>query len=162
KLRGPKVFGLTAPLLLDASGEKMGKTATGERIWLDAERTTPYAFYQYWFNRDDRDAPRLLKMFSLRPMAELIEIIAAHDADRARRTAQRELARAMTAWVHGEAVVPRVETAARVMFGDTLDGLTDADLAVLTGTVPTVDLPRSELATGVPIIELLVRIGAES
>src|SRR5215510_3691830 len=53
KLRGPKLFGLSAPLLLDASGDKMGKTSTGERIWLDPERTSPYAFYQYWFYRSD-------------------------------------------------------------------------------------------------------------
>jgi len=162
KLRGPKVFGLTAPLLLDAAGEKMGKTSTGERIWLDPARTPPYAFYQYWLNRDDQEAPRLLRLFSLRPLAELDEVLREHDADRSRRSAQRELARGLTAWVHGAPVVARVETASRVMFGDTLDGLTDADLGVLAGTVPTVDVPRTELAAGVGIIELLARTIADS
>ena len=162
KLRGPKVFGLTAPLLLDAAGEKMGKTSTGERIWLDPARTPPYAFYQYWLNRDDEEAPRLLRLFSLRPLAELDEVLRAHDADRSRRSAQRELACGLTAWVHGAPVVARVETASRVMFGDTLDGLTDADLGVLAGTVPTVDVPRTELATGVGIVELLARTIVDS
>ncbi len=162
KLRGPKLFGLTAPLLLDSSGEKMGKTSTGERIWLDPERTPPYAFYQYWLNRNDEEAPRLLRLFSPRPLAELAELIREHDADRSRRTAQRELARALTAWVHGAPVVARVETASRVMFGESLDGLTDADLGVLAGTVPTVDVSRSELATGVGIVELLARTIADS
>lgn len=157
KLRGPKVFGLTAPLLLDSSGEKMGKTSTGERIWLDPERTPPYAFYQYWLNRNDEETPRLLRLFSLRPLAEIDELVRDHDTDRSRRNAQRELARALTSWVHGPEVIARVEVASRVMFGDSLEGLTDADLAVLAGTVPTIDVPRTELTTGVGIIDLLAR-----
>jgi tyrosyl-tRNA synthetase len=162
KLRGPKVFGLTAPLLLDSAGEKMGKTSSGERIWLDPARTPPYAFYQYWLNRDDEAAARLLRLFSLRPLAELAELLREHDTDRSRRNAQRELARALTAWVHGAAMVSRVETASRVMFGESLDGLTDADLGVLAGTVPTIDVPRTELATGVGIVDLLARTIADS
>jgi tyrosyl-tRNA synthetase len=162
KLRGPRLFGLVAPLLLDPSGAKMGKTSTGERIWLDPERTSAYAFYQYWLNRSDDETPALLRTFSLRPLAEIDELVHEHDRDRSRRSAQRELARTLTAWIHGPDVVPRVEVASRVMFGDSLDGLTDADLAVLTGTVPTVDVPRSELASGVGIIELLARTVSDS
>ncbi|MEO7734295.1 MAG: tyrosine--tRNA ligase [Kofleriaceae bacterium] len=162
KRRGPKLFGLTAPLLLDSTGEKMGKTSTGERIWLDPERTTPYAFYQYWLNRNDEEAARLLRTFSLRPLAELAELLRAHDEDRSKRNAQRELARAMTAWVHGADAVTRVELASRVMFGDSLDGLTDADLGALAGTVPTIEVPRTELAAGIGIIDLLVRTVADS
>jgi tyrosyl-tRNA synthetase len=162
KLRGPKLFGLSAPLLLDASGSKMGKTSSGERIWLDPERTPPYVFYQYWLNRDDEEVGRLLRLFSLRPLAEIEDVLRDHDADRSRRNAQRELARALTTWIHGAPVVARVETASRVMFGDSLDGLTDADLGVLAGTVPTIDVARTELATGVGIVDLLARTIAES
>ncbi|HEY0478084.1 MAG TPA: tyrosine--tRNA ligase [Kofleriaceae bacterium] len=162
KLRGPKVFGLTAPLLLDPSGAKMGKTSTGERIWLDPAQTSPYAFYQYWLNRDDAETIKLLRIFSLRSLDELDELVREHDRDRSRRTAQRELARTMTSWIHGADVVSRVEVASRVMFGDSLDGLTDADLGVLAGTVPTVDVPRNELAAGVGIIDLLARTIADS
>jgi tyrosyl-tRNA synthetase len=162
KLRGPRLFGLSGPLLLDASGEKMGKTSTGERIWLDPERTSPYAFYQYWFNRSDAETPSLLRIFSLRPLAEIDELLRAHEADRSQRSAQRELARALTSWIHGRDVIARVETASRVMFGDSLDGLTDADLSVLAGTVPTVDVSRSELAAGVGIVDLLARTIADS
>src|SRR5262245_36257687 len=68
KMGGPQLFGLTAPLLLDSSGQKMGKTSTGERVWLDPERTPPYSFYQYFFNVTDEEAPRLLKIFSFRPL----------------------------------------------------------------------------------------------
>lgn len=162
KMGGPQLFGLVAPLLLDASGQKMGKSATGERIWLDPERTTPYAFYQYWFNRPDEEVPRLLRLFSLRPLAEIDEVLRTHDHDRAKRHGQRELARALTSWVHGDGAVANAEKAQRVMFGESLAGLTDADLAVLVGIVPTVDIPRSELAAGIPIIDLLARTVADS
>src|SRR5215468_3745045 len=162
KLRGPRLFGLVAPLLLDPSGAKMGKTSTGERIWLDPERTPPYAFYQYWLNRSDGETPALLRIFSPLPLAQIDELIHEHDRDRSRRSAQRELARTLTAWIHGRDVVPRVEVASRVMFDDSLDGLTDADLAVLAGTVPTVDVARSELASGVGIVDLLARTITDS
>lgn len=162
KLRGPRLFGLVGPLLLDPSGAKMGKTTTGERIWLDPERTSPYAFYQYWLNRSDDETPALLRIFSLRPLAEIDELVREHERDRSGRNAQRELARTLTAWIHGPDVVPRVEVASRVMFGDSLDGLTDADLAVLTGTVPTVNVARNELASGLGIVDLLARTISDS
>lgn len=162
KIGGPQLYGLTAPLLLDASGQKMGKSATGERIWLDPERTTPYAFYQYWFNRPDEEVPRLLKLFSLRPLAEIDDILAEHDRDRARRHGQRALARALTGWIHGEDAIQIVEAASQIMFGGSLDGVTDDVLRMLAGVVPTVEIPRSELAAGLPLIDLLARTTCDS
>ena len=162
KMGGPQLFGLVAPLLLDASGDKMGKTSTGERIWLDPAKTGAYAFYQYWLNRSDEEVPRLLRLFSLRPLAEIAELLAAHDTDRGKRAANRELARDMTAWVHGAGAIPRVESASRVMFGGELAGLTDADLGELVGTVPTVDVPRPELEAGLAMIGLLARTVCDS
>jgi tyrosyl-tRNA synthetase len=162
KLGRPPIYGLTAPLLLDSTGQKMGKTSTGERIWLSPERTLPFEFYKYWFNTSDEDAPRLLRMFSLRPLAELDELIRAHDADRAKRMAQRELARAMTSWVHGDAQVARVEWANGVFATGTLDGLSTDDLTKLAETIPTVDIPRAELTDGVDVVELIARTVAKS
>ncbi len=162
KSGGPQLFGLVAPLLLDASGQKMGKTSTGERIWLDPARTSPYEFYRYWLNVPDADAPRLLRLFSLRPLAELDALLEAHDADRAKRGAQRELARALTSWVHGDGAVAAVEVANRVMFGASLAGITEAELAQAVGIVSTIDVPRSELEAGIGIVELLARTVSES
>lgn len=162
KMGGPQLFGLTAPLLLDSRGEKMGKTSTGDRIWLDAERTPPFEFYKYWFNVSDDDAPRFLRMFSLRPLAELDELLRAHDADRAKRNAQRELARALTSWVHGDAAVQRVETANRVFATGSLEGLAGNDIDALATTIPTVDLPTTELEAGVGIVDLLAKSVADS
>jgi tyrosyl-tRNA synthetase len=159
KMGLPQLYGLTSPLLLDSTGQKMGKTASGEKVWLDPKLTTPYAFYQYWLNIADADAPRFLRMFSLRSLAEIDELVAAHDADRAKRLAQRELARGLTSWVHGEAAIPGVEAASRVMFGGELTGLKDSDLAELAKTIPTVEIPRGELEAGIGVIDLLVRVG---
>jgi tyrosyl-tRNA synthetase len=162
KMGGPHLFGLTAPLLLDSTGQKMGKTTTGERVWLDPERTSPYAFYQYWLNVADEDAPRFLKQFSLKSLAQIDEIVRGHDADRSQRVAQRELARDLTAWIHGEREVARVEEASRVMFGGSLEGVREDTLTLLAQVVPVVEIPRRELAAGIGIVDLLSRTVAES
>jgi tyrosyl-tRNA synthetase len=162
KMGGPQLYGLTAPLLLDSAGQKMGKTSTGERVWLDAERTSPYAFYQYFFNVTDEEAPRLLRLFSLRALAELDEITRAHDADRSQRHAQRVLAQTMTTWVHGAEETARVEEASRIMFGGSLDGVQERTLELLAKVVPVVDVDPTELANGIAIVELLSRTVAES
>jgi tyrosyl-tRNA synthetase len=156
KVGGPQLFGLTAPLLLDASGQKMGKTSTGERVWLDPDRTSPYAFYQYWLNVDDASAIKFLKMFSLRPLGELAAIEASHDADRSKRLAQRTLAQDLTDWVHGASGVARAERASAVMFGGSLDGLGDDDLAPLGADVGVCTVTAAQLAAGLPLVDLLV------
>jgi tyrosyl-tRNA synthetase len=140
----------------------MGKTSTGERVWLDAGRTPPYSFYQYFLNVTDEEAPRLLKLFSFRPLAELDELTRAHDADRSQRLAQRELARELTTWVHGADEAARVEEASRIMFGGSLDGVQERTLELLTNVVPVVEIDRAELAKGIPLIELLGRTVVDS
>jgi len=162
KMGGPQLFGLTSPLLLDSAGQKMGKTSTGERVWLDAERTSPYAFYQYFFNTTDEEAPRLLRLFSFRSLTELEEVARAHDVDRSQRHAQRELARDMTTWVHGAEETARVEEASRILFGGSLDGVRPATLELLAKVVPVVDIDAAELAGGIAIVDLLSRTVAES
>jgi tyrosyl-tRNA synthetase len=162
KMGGEQLFGLTQPLLLDSSGQKMGKTSTGERVWLDPQLTSPYAFYQYWLNVADEDVPRFLKLFSSRSLAEIDELVRAHDADRSQRLAQRELARSLTTWVHGEREVARIEEASRVMFGGSLAGVREDTLTLLAQVVPVVEIPRADLAAGIGIVDLLSRTVAES
>src|SRR5207237_9087872 len=125
--------------------------------------TSPYDFYQYWLNRPDEEAPRLLQMFSLRSLEELGEVLREHDLDRSKRHAQRELARAMTSWVHGQAAVVGIEAASRVMFsGASLKDLTSLELEALSHTLPRVDLPRTELAAGMPLVDLLAHATNDS
>jgi tyrosyl-tRNA synthetase len=161
KLGKPQLFGWTAPLLLDSSGQKMGKTMSGERIWLDPARTTPFKFYQYWLNTTDVDAPRFLRMFSLEPLARIDELLAEHARDTAKRIAQRELARALTTWVHGADSIAAIENASSEIFGGDLSKLGDAELEAMTGTIPSIDVPRGELEAGIALIDLLVRAGLE-
>ncbi|RMH40765.1 MAG: tyrosine--tRNA ligase [Deltaproteobacteria bacterium] len=158
----PKLFGLTAPLLVDADGNKMGKTAAGTRIWLDPARTSPYAFYQYWLNQDDRDVDRLLRMFSPRPLTEIADLVTEHARAPHERRAQRALAEDVTAFVHGADAARRAAAASAVMFGGSLDELTDADLDALRADVPATTVPRVELERGIPLVELLVRTGLAS
>ena len=162
KMGGAQLFGLTAPLLLDSSGQKMGKTSTGERVWLDDERTPPYSFYQYFLNVTDEEAARLLKIFSLRSLEEIGETLRSHDADRSQRVAQRELARELTTWVHGAEETARVEEASRIMFGGSLEGVQERTLELLTKVVPVVEIERTELENGIALVELLTRTVAES
>lgn len=161
KMGGQQLFGLVAPLMLDATGEKMGKTSTGERVSLDAAQFSPYKFYQYWLQRSDDEAVRFLRWFSVKSMAEIDAVIAEHDRDRSKRVAQRELARAMTAWVHGEAEIEKAEAAGRVMFKGAGEGVTDADLDALDG-VETLEIPRSELEAGIGFLDLMARAFGES
>ncbi|TXH14144.1 MAG: tyrosine--tRNA ligase [Gammaproteobacteria bacterium] len=152
---GPKAHALTVPLVTKADGTKFGKTAGGA-VWLSPELTSPYAFYQYWINTDDRDIARFLRMFSLKPPTEIVGLEADSAARPAARIAQRALALELTALIHGDAEALRVEEASRALFGRgdsaTLDAQTLA--AALT------EAPHSQVpARPAPVVDLLVACG---
>ncbi|MCP4445165.1 MAG: tyrosine--tRNA ligase [Myxococcales bacterium] len=149
------LYGLTAPLLLDSKGQKMGKTAGGTRMWLDPEKTSPYAFYQYWLNTEDGDVERFLKLFSWRPLDEIAEICKQHDEEPHRRVGQKTIAEDMTTWVHGADALGRAIAASQVMFGGSLEKLGDADLSPLLAELPSTTLSKSELDKGIELTELL-------
>lgn len=157
KLGRPPIYGFTGPLLLDASGQKMGKTSAGEAVWLDPERTSPYAMYQYWLNTSDDDVERFLKIFSWKSLDEIAEIVAEHAEAPHKRVGQRALAEEFTAWVHGDEALRRAVAASQVMFGGSLDELTDADLTPLLSDVPSSTLPRTTLTEGIELLALLVQ-----
>ncbi|MGE0788723.1 MAG: tyrosine--tRNA ligase [Sandaracinaceae bacterium] len=159
KMGGPSLYGLTTPLLLDASGEKMGKTSTGTRIWVDEAETSPYAFYQYFLNVDDATVPSLLRVFSWRALEEIEALIAQHAQEPGARLAQRTLAEDVTRWVHGETALSRALSASKVMFGGTLEDLSDADLLPLLSDVPSSQLARTELEKGIPLSDVLANVG---
>ncbi|HKA89803.1 MAG TPA: tyrosine--tRNA ligase [Haliangiales bacterium] len=153
----PPIFGMTAPLLLDASGKKFGKSEKGQNVWLDRAMTSPYQFYQFWVNADDRDVGRYLSMFTMIPLPEVAEIAAAHAAAPERREGQKILAREVTTWVHGAEDAARARKASELMFGQEIDGLTDADLEALVGEVPLIVVPLRELDGGLLLVDLLAR-----
>jgi tyrosyl-tRNA synthetase len=154
-----EAHGLVVPLLTTAGGGKFGKSEDGN-VWLDPARTSPYRFFQFWLNADDRDVERLLKFFTFLPLDDIKAVMAQQAADPGSRPAQRLLARDITTRVHGEATVERVTRASGILFGGS--DLRDADAGVfqvLAGEVPTADLPRGALDGGLPLVDALVTAG---
>jgi tyrosyl-tRNA synthetase len=156
---GAEAHGVVFPLLTAASGSKFGKSEGGN-VWLDPERTSPYQFYQFWLNTDDRDVERLLKVFTVLPLEAVAAIMAEHQGDPGRRVAQRTLAADVTTRVHGARLAERVAAASRVLFGgEDLRGCDPETLAIVAGQVPTVAVPRSRLDRGLGVVEALVSTG---
>src|SRR5512134_2874262 len=114
---GAEAHGLVAPLLTAATGAKFGKSE-GNAIWLDPALTSPYQFYQYWINADDRDVERWLGMFTFLDRGAIAGLMDRHKADAGTRVPHRALARALTARVHGDAAADGAEQASRVLFGE--------------------------------------------
>jgi tyrosyl-tRNA synthetase len=116
RVEGKTAHALTLPLVTTASGSKFGKTESGS-VWLDAERTSPYKFYQYWINVDDRDAGKYLRFFTLLPRNEIEALDKSITAAPEKREAQQALARDVTARVHGEEAARVAEEVSKVLFG---------------------------------------------
>jgi tyrosyl-tRNA synthetase len=152
-----QVHGIVFPLLTAASGTKFGKS-DGGNIWLDPAKTSPYEFYQFWLNSDDRDAERFLKLFTFLPLTEIAAVMQAQAADPASRAAQRLLAREVTTLVHGEAEAERAVAASAAVFSA---GEEDADYAALAATMPSCALTPAEL-DGLMLTDVLVRAGLAS
>ncbi len=160
RLHDAQAFGLVWPLLTTASGAKFGKSA-GNAVWLDADRTSPYAYYQYWINAADDDVERFLKLFTFLDLDEIADVMAAHAEAPHRRTAQRRLAEEATRIVHGEEGVADAVRATEVLFGDEpFTGLGDAVLAEAFAGAPSVDVPAGALADGMTVAELMTTAGA--
>ncbi|WP_269533452.1 tyrosine--tRNA ligase [Chitinimonas sp. BJYL2] len=142
RLNQQQVFGLTMPLVTKADGTKFGKTESGT-IWLDAKKTSPYAFYQFWLNTADADVYKFLRYFSFLSVAEIDRIEAEDKVREGRPDAQRVLAEQVTALVHGEAAVEAAKRISQSLFSDSLDSLTEDDFEQLAlDGVPGVVLAR--------------------
>jgi len=157
RVEGGSGHALTVPLLTKADGTKFGKTAGGS-VWLDPEMTSPYAFFQYWLNTDDKDVINFLKVFSFKSHEEITEIENLHNANPGLREAHRALARELTSLVHTELTTNRVEAAAKALFGQ--GDLAELDEATLTSALA--ELPRTTIAKDQPIptwVDLLAATG---
>ncbi len=158
KVRAVEAMGITFPLVTTASGEKFGKSA-GNAIWLDAEQTSPYRFYQYWMNVEDADVANLLRLFTFLPLPEVDEIVREHRKGPERREAQRVLARDVTRRVHGSEGLAKAERASRALFGTEICELSEADLRDVLGGLEPFRIGAAELETGFSLIDLVVRVG---
>ena len=157
KREGRQSFGLVFPLITNASGTKLGKSEVGN-IWLDPARTSPYQFYQFWINTEDRDVERYLKIFTFLPLEEIAAAMADHARDPGKRVAQRLLARDVTARVHGNAAAEEAIRTSLTVFGSGTATL-DRPSGSGTGTsLPERRVSRSRLGA-LSIVDLLVASG---
>ena len=156
---GNEVFGLTQPLLLTSSGTKFGKTEAGA-VWLDATKTSPYKFYQFWFNTDDRDVEKLLKLYTFLPLEEISAIIDEHNAAPEKRIAQKKLALEVTSTVHGSETAKSVINASEILFNPKIDfsGVSDETCEMLKQEVPYKKLDGFEFPASV--VNVLASSGA--
>ena len=162
KKLGATVWGLVFPLLTTSDGTKYGKTADGA-VWLDPKRTSRYRFYQFFVNADDADVGMLLRVLTFLPREEIERLEAAHQARPEVRAAQKALARELTLLVHGADGLSAAERATEILFGGTLQGMSEEVFNDVVGEVPTRDLEMAKLASpGAALFDLLVQAGLSS
>lgn len=153
-----EAFAFTAPLVTKADGSKFGKSEGGN-VWLDAERTTPYKFYQYWLNVSDEDAEKFIKIFTFLDKNTIEEIIAKHQEAPGARLLQKTLAEDITARVHSKEEVEQVLKASQILFGDTtfeeISSISENSFLSVFEGVPQANLGKAEVETGLPVIDLL-------
>ncbi|HFE37575.1 MAG TPA: tyrosine--tRNA ligase [Gammaproteobacteria bacterium] len=155
RMRGKKTHGIVFPLITKADGSKFGKTESGT-IWLDANKTSPYRFYQFWLNTGDADVIKYLKYFTWLTQEEISELEKALAENPEQRTAQRALAEAMTRIVHGEAALEKALSASKVLFGGDLAGLSADDISDIFADVPSSEINKNEIsAEGYSYVDLV-------
>lgn len=143
KVEGGSAHAFTVPLMTKSDGSKFGKTAGGS-IWLDAEMTSPYAFYQFWINTEDADVAKYLKVFSFKSHEEIERLIETVKVNPGAREAQRELARELTTMIHGAIECENVEAASKALFGQ--GELKDLDAKTLSAALS--QLPSTQIKKG--------------
>lgn len=139
RLRGEQAYGVVMPLVTTASGQKFGKSEEGT-VWLDADRTSPYRFYQYWINTEDDDVEPYLKFFTLMSADEIAGVVKEHSAAPHKRLGQMALGRDVTGRVHGTDGLSRAELASKALFGGDLHELSEQDIQDVFADVPSVNL----------------------
>lgn len=150
-------FAVTAPLVTRSDGGKFGKSESGA-IWLSPERTSPYAFYQFWLNTDDGDLLRYLRFFTFFSVEEIAELQAAHEKDPGARSAHRALARHMTELVHGPSERAQAEAAAQALFSGDVRELSEQTLREVFAAVPTSSHDKNQLSVeGLSLVEILAQ-----
>jgi tyrosyl-tRNA synthetase len=147
RLRSARAHGLVFPLVTTTAGVKFGKTEAGA-VWLDPKLTSPYRFYQFWLNTDDRDVINYLKFFTWMTREEIAGLEQALSAEPEKRAAQKELARQVTTLVHGETELGKAERASEVLFGKEISGLSVAEILDIFADVPSTELPKARLDGG--------------
>jgi tyrosyl-tRNA synthetase len=159
RLCGAEAHAIVFPLITSLSGVKFGKTELGT-VWLDPARTSPYRFYQFWFNTEDRDVGRYLRFFTLLPEEKILELEESIRLQPERREAQTTLALETTRMLHGDTETQKAVRASRIFFGGEISEVTDLELLDIFSDVPSTEISRVRLeGNGMPLVDLLVSSG---
>jgi tyrosyl-tRNA synthetase len=159
KKLGVTVWGLVFPLMTKSDGTKYGKTASGA-VYLDAKRTSPYRFYQFFIQLEDADVIKIVKTLSMADAATVADLEQQHTANAGARAPHKFLAREITEMVHGKTAVDDAVRASEVLFGGGLDGISESVFNDLVGEVPSKDIAKPQLdGGGLPIVDVLVQSG---
>jgi len=153
---GGEAFAFTCPLITKADGGKFGKTEKGN-IWLDANKTTPYQFYQFWLNASDEDAEKWIRIFTFLTQEEINSIIGEHKKDASKRSLQKRLAEEITKFVHGaDELHKAIETTEKLFVNQTApaESLSVADLEGMNGIVK-IDFAKDKISAGIDIVSFL-------
>jgi len=162
KRLGKQVYALAFPLTTDATGKKFGKSE-GNAIWLDAKKTSPFRFYQFWINLPDAGIEKYLKVYTFLPLNEISALMELHKRNPGERQAQETLARLVTEIVHGPAATAQAAAATDALFGDTpFHELSGPALQVALAEAPSVILSRRDIADGSPLADALIAGGIAS
>lgn len=160
---GEEAYALTCPLITKADGTKFGKTESGN-VWLDAKRTSPYKFYQFWLNVADDDAERYIKIFTTLDREEVESLVEQHKVDPGQRILQRRLAQEITRMVHSEADLKAAEEASQILFSnkaaEILHHIDEATLLDVFEGVPTFEVSRQDVESGMRLADLLTEKAA--
>jgi len=155
RIDNAEAHGLVAPLVTMASGKKFGKTEEGA-IYLDPTLTSPYKFYQFWINTDDRDVEKYLKLFTHRNQNDIATIMAEQAKNPAARVAQHKLAESVTSLVHGPEVLSGVQAASAILFGEEQAEVHPQVFDILSGEIPTVEIAGDQ---DLALVDLVTRAG---
>ncbi len=159
KLRGKRCYTMVFPLITTSAGVKFGKTEAGP-VWLDPNLTSPYRFYQFWFNTDDRDVVRYLKFFTMLNQQEIAAVETLTAIAPEKREAQKRLAEEVTLMVHGENNLRKAIKASQVLFGGEIADLSASEVLDIFADVPSSDIPRASFAgDGMPLVDLVTACG---
>jgi tyrosyl-tRNA synthetase len=156
-----KAFALTCPLITKADGSKFGKSEKGN-IWLDAEKTSPYEFYQFWFNTTDVDAEKYIKIFTFLSQEEISTLIQTHQEAPHLRVLQKKLAECLTVMIHGEEEHEKAVFASQAFFQPTVEDLKKLDIKTLQDvleSLPQAEISANDLQNGLPIVDAFVKTG---
>ncbi|WP_288071658.1 tyrosine--tRNA ligase [Hydrotalea sp.] len=158
KKAGGEAFAFTCPLITKADGGKFGKTEKGN-VWLDAQKTSPYQFYQFWMNASDEDAKKWIKIFTLLPKETIESLLEAHDKAPYERILQKKLAESLTIFVHSKADYDFAVQASEILFNnetaDILASLSEKQLIQALEGVPTITISKSQIENGYDLLNFL-------